>query len=105
MPQRLFVGLFVFGIIGLFTVIGVLTPGIGWFIYVFLIPFWAIFPMIVIGVRPTLYVLGAVHHRLPDREAADARAGVVQEGRARAEDLGKHVDRRLHDDDELLVFG
>jgi uncharacterized protein len=59
MPQRLFVGMFVFGIIGLFTVIGVLTPGVGWFIYVFLIPFWAIFPMIVIGVRPTLYVLGA----------------------------------------------
>jgi len=59
MPQRLFVGMFVFGIIGLFTVIGVLTPGVGWFIYVFLIPFWAIFPMIVIGVRPTLYVLAA----------------------------------------------
>ena len=59
MPQRLFVGLFVFGIIGIFTVIGVLTPGVGWFIYVFLIPFWAIFPMIVIGVRPTLYVLAA----------------------------------------------
>src|SRR5262245_56356457 len=59
MPQRLFVGLFVFGIIGIFTVVGVLTPGVGWFIYVFLIPFWAIFPMIVIGVRPTLYVLAA----------------------------------------------
>jgi uncharacterized protein len=59
MPQRLFIGLFVFGIIGIFTVIGVLTPGVGWFIYVFLIPFWAIFPMIVIGVRPTLYLLAA----------------------------------------------
>jgi uncharacterized protein len=59
MPARLFVGLFVFGIIGIFTVVGVLTPGVGWFIYFFLIPFWAIFPMIVIGVRPTLFVLAA----------------------------------------------
>jgi uncharacterized protein len=59
MPMRLFVGLFVFGIIGIFTVVGVLTPGVGWFIYFFLIPFWAIFPMIVIGVRPTLYLLAA----------------------------------------------
>jgi uncharacterized protein len=59
MPARLFVGLFIFGIIGIFTVIGVITPGVGWFIYFFLIPFWAIFPIIVIGFRPTLYVLGA----------------------------------------------
>jgi uncharacterized protein len=59
MPQRLFIGIFIFGVIGIFTVVGVLTPGVGWFIYFFLIPFWAIFPMVVIGVRPTLYVLAA----------------------------------------------
>jgi uncharacterized protein len=59
MPMRLLVGAFVFGIIGLFTVIGVLTPGFGWFLYVFLIPFWAMFPIIVIGPRPTMYLLGA----------------------------------------------
>lgn len=46
---RILVGAFVFGIIGLFTVIGVLTPGIGWFLYFFLIPFWAAFPMIVVN--------------------------------------------------------
>lgn len=54
---RILVGLFVFSIIGLFTVIGVLTPGVGWFLYVFLIPFWAIFPMVIIGPRPTLVLL------------------------------------------------
>jgi uncharacterized protein len=59
MPMRLLVGAFVFGIIGLFTVIGVMTPGVGWFLYVFLIPFWALFPMVIIGPRPTLYLLGA----------------------------------------------
>jgi len=59
MPQRLLVGAFVFGIIGLFTVVGVMTPGIGWFLYFFLIPFWAMFPMIIIGPRNSLYLLGA----------------------------------------------
>ena len=56
-PIRLAMGAFVFGIIGLFTVIGVLTPGIGWFLYLFLIPFWAIFPLFVIGWRATMGLL------------------------------------------------
>ena len=56
-PMRVLLGAFVFSIIGLFTVIGVLTPGVGWFLYVFLIPFWTIFPMFIIGVRPTLVLL------------------------------------------------
>jgi uncharacterized protein len=59
MPQRLFVGAFIFGVLGIFTVIGVLTPGMGWFLYVFLIPFYAIFPMAVLGPRNMLYALGA----------------------------------------------
>jgi uncharacterized protein len=57
--MRILIGIFVFSIIGLFTVIGVLTPGVGWFLYVFLIPFWAMFPMIIIGTTPTLALLGA----------------------------------------------
>jgi uncharacterized protein len=56
---RILMGAFIFSIIGIFTVIGVVTPGMGWFIYVFLIPFWAMFPIIVIGPTPTLAVLGA----------------------------------------------
>ena len=56
-PERILLGSFIFGIIGLFTIIGVLTPGVGWFLYLFLIPFWAMFPMIVVGVRGALILL------------------------------------------------
>jgi uncharacterized protein len=56
-PQRILIGAFVFSIIGLFTFIGVMTPGMGWFLYVFLIPFWAMFPMMIIGVWPALCLL------------------------------------------------
>jgi uncharacterized protein len=55
---RILMGVFVFSIIGLFTVMGVLTPGMGWFLYVFLIPFWAMFPMFIIGPTPTVALLG-----------------------------------------------
>src|SRR5262249_15902047 len=62
-PMRILLGAFIFGIIGLFTIVGVMTPGVGWFLYVFLIPFWAMFPLIIVGVKGTLallaiYVLG-----------------------------------------------
>lgn len=56
-PQRILFGAFIFGIIGLFTVIGILTPGVGWFLYIFLIPFWAMFPIVVLGVRGALICL------------------------------------------------
>jgi uncharacterized protein len=56
-PQRILFGAFIFGILGLFTVIGVMTPGVGWFLYAFLIPFWAMFPIVVLGVRGTLAFL------------------------------------------------
>lgn len=49
--ERILIGAFIFGIIGLFTIIGVLTPGLGWFLYLFLIPFWAMFPIVVVGVQ------------------------------------------------------
>lgn len=60
---RILIGAFIFGIIGLFTVMGVLTPGVGWFLYFFLIPFWAVFPMVVVGssvglVLLILYIVG-----------------------------------------------
>ena len=62
-PMRILLGCFVFGIIGLFTILGVVTPGMGWFLYLFLIPFWAMFPIIIVGVKGalvilTLYVIG-----------------------------------------------
>jgi uncharacterized protein len=49
--ERILIGAFIFGIIGLFTAMGILTPGVGWFLYFFLIPFWATFPIIVLGTR------------------------------------------------------
>ena len=55
--QRVLFGAFIFGIIGLFTVIGVMTPGMGWFLYLFLIPFWAMFPIIVFGSKGAFALL------------------------------------------------
>jgi len=55
-PMRILMGAFVFGIIGLFTFIGIMTPGVGWFLYVFLIPFWAMFPLFILGMNATVVV-------------------------------------------------
>jgi len=55
--MRILIGAFIFGIIGLFTVMGILTPGVGWFLYFFLIPFWAMFPIIIIGSSGALTLL------------------------------------------------
>ena len=55
--MRILLGAFIFGIIGLFTVIGVVTPGVGWFLYFFLIPFWAMFPIVIVGVKGALALL------------------------------------------------
>jgi len=49
--ERILIGAFVFGIIGIFTLLGILTPGFGWFLYFFLIPFWAMFPIVVFGTK------------------------------------------------------
>jgi uncharacterized protein len=57
--MRTVFGLFAFGIIGLFTLVGILTPGVGWFMYLFLIPFWAVFPAVIIGPYPTVVLLAA----------------------------------------------
>ena len=55
--EKILFGAFIFGIIGLFTAIGILTPVMGWFLYFFLIPFWATFPIVVLGTTGTLYLL------------------------------------------------
>jgi uncharacterized protein len=56
-PMRILLGAFIFGIIGLFTIMGIMTPGMGWFLYLFLIPFWAMFPIVVVGVKGALLCL------------------------------------------------
>jgi uncharacterized protein len=56
--EKLVIGVFLFIVLGIFTVIGILSPGCaGWFLYVFLIPFYAIFPMIVAGTGGGLGIL------------------------------------------------
>jgi uncharacterized protein len=54
---RILLGAFIFGIIGLFTFLGIVTPGVGWFLYAFLIPFWAMFPIMVVGTKGALVCL------------------------------------------------
>jgi len=56
--ERIITGLFIFGILGLFTLFAVFTPGCGgWGLYAFLIPFYAIFPAVVTGVSAGLVLL------------------------------------------------
>ena len=57
LTERILIGSFIFGIIGLFTVMGIFTPGFGWFLYFFLIPFWAMFPIVVLGTKGALICL------------------------------------------------
>lgn len=57
--ERILLGAFIFGILGVFTFFGLVSPGCaGWFLYAFLIPFYATFPMVVFGVTGGLTVLG-----------------------------------------------
>ena len=57
--ERILIGAFIFGILGVFTAIGLFVPGCaGWFLYAFLIPFYAIFPMGVLNVPTGLAILG-----------------------------------------------
>jgi uncharacterized protein len=59
LAERILISLFVFGIIGLFTFIGIVTPGgMGWFLYFFLIPFWSMFPMAIFGSQTALIIIG-----------------------------------------------
>jgi uncharacterized protein len=49
--EKIMMSAFVFGILGLFEGVGVAAPGVGWFLYFFLIPFWAAFPMAIWGAK------------------------------------------------------
>lgn len=56
---RIIIGLFVFSILGVFTVVAIFIPGcMAWAFYVFLIPFYAVFPSIVLGLEGGLILLG-----------------------------------------------
>ena len=49
--EKILMSAFVFSILGLFECVGLVAPGMGWFLYFFLIPFWAAFPMAIWGPR------------------------------------------------------
>ncbi len=56
---RILIGIFIFSILGLFTFLMLFQSGFqGIFMYLFLIPFWAIFPMVVVGVKINFIILG-----------------------------------------------
>ena len=56
--EKIMMSFFVFGILGLFEGVGLVTPGMGWFLYFFLIPFWAAFPMGIWGAKVGMGLLG-----------------------------------------------
>ena len=57
--EKVLMSFFVFGILGVFELVGLFAPGAGWFLYFFLIPFWASFPMAIWGAKIGVYLLGA----------------------------------------------
>lgn len=57
LQEKLLIGVFIFGILGLFTFIGLVSGKPGWFLYFFLMPFWALFPTIFVGTSLWLFVV------------------------------------------------
>jgi uncharacterized protein len=88
-PMRILLGCFIFGIIGLFTVIGVLTPGMGWFLYFFLIPFWAMFPIVIVGVKGALVLLVTYLVAFPIAKFIVSRKPAYQKAAAELKRTGK----------------
>jgi uncharacterized protein len=88
-PMRILLGAFIFGIIGLFTFIGVVTPGIGWFLYFFLIPFWAMFPIIIVGVKGALFCLATYLVVFPIAKIILGRRPDYQKAAAELKKTGK----------------
>ncbi|HEY9045727.1 MAG TPA: TPM domain-containing protein, partial [Ohtaekwangia sp.] len=59
LTERILIGSFIFGILGIFTVLGIFIPDkAAWFIYAFLIIFYAVFPWIVLGFVGGMIALG-----------------------------------------------
>ncbi len=88
-PMHILMGAFIFGIIGLFTFLGVVTPGMGWFLYFFLIPFWAMFPIIIVGVRGALALLGTYVVGFPVAKLILSRRPWYREARESLRTTGK----------------
>jgi uncharacterized protein len=64
--DKVIVGLFVFGILAVFTFLALFTPGCaGWGLYAFLIPFYGTFPLFVLGTNGGLAALATYALGLP----------------------------------------
>jgi len=90
--EKVLFGAFIFGIIGLFTFIGIVTPGVGWFLYFFLIPFWAMFPVVIFGSSITFYILICYLAGFPVAKLLVSRSGVYRKA---AEDIKKKGHAKL----------
>jgi uncharacterized protein len=59
LKERMLIGLFVFSILGVFTFIALFSQGCaGWGLYAFLIPFYATFPLFILGITGGVGLLG-----------------------------------------------
>lgn len=87
--ERILIGAFIFGIIGLFTVLGVVTPSGGWILYPFLIPFWATFPIVVVGVRGAFVLFIAYLVLFPVAKILVSRAPWYGKARKELKSKGK----------------
>lgn len=79
--EKVLMGAFIFGIIGLFTFLGIVTPGMGWFLYFFLIPFWAMFPVMIFGSGVTFYILIAYLVGFPFAKLLVSRSAMYQKAK------------------------
>ncbi len=73
---KIFMSLFILVFFGLFEAMGIALPGFGWFLYVFLIPFWAAFPGAIWGGKVGLGCLIAHLLGFPLLKALVPKAGL-----------------------------
>lgn len=78
--ERILTGLFIFGILGVFTFAGLRTKGGGsWFLYAFLIPFYALFPHVAVGPYVGIGIFGTYLVGYPILRAIFKRKGWIDE--------------------------
>lgn len=79
--ERIFSGLFIFALLGMFTMAGLRSKGgASWFLYVFLIPFYALFPHVAIGYTAGLVLLGVYIIGYPILRAIFKKKGWQDDG-------------------------
>ena len=78
--SRIVSGLFIFGILGIFTLAGLRTKGGGsWFLYAFLIPFYLLFPHVAVGYTAGLFITGLYIVGYPILRSIFKRKGWIDE--------------------------